>query len=104
MRATFSAEDLRFHSAWLEQPSARWEALAPSWKARKAHLDELGLTPSYEKDAHLSMARGFLALQGLAWFSEEAWATYRLAGYDAVALRVQAWVPSPRKPTKPSKG
>ncbi len=86
MSQTLSARDFQFRSGWLELPSTRWEALAPSWKARKAHLEQLGFSSLYEKDAYFTMARGFLALQGIVWFSDEAWTAYRLASYDAVAL------------------
>lgn len=95
MSVTLPARDFQFRSSWLEQSSTHWEVLAPSWRARRAYLDQLSLYPLYEKDAYLTMARGFLALQGLAWFSDEAWTAYRLAGYDAVALTGAGVGPSP---------
>lgn len=97
MSQTLSARDFQFSSAWLELPSTRWETLAPSWKARKAHLEQLGFSSLHERDAHFIMARGFLALQGIAWFSDEAWTAYRLAGYDAVALTGAGAGPTPAK-------
>ena len=95
MSQTLSARDFQFSSAWLELPSTRWEALAPSWKARKAHLDQLGFSSLYEREAYFTMARGFLALGGVVWFSDEAWTAYRLAGYEAIALTGAGAGPTP---------
>jgi hypothetical protein len=94
MRATLSAQDLRFRSDWLALPLLRWEQLAPAWNARREYLETQGEIAAYEKDWLLVLARDFLALQGIAYFSAEGWERYRHAGYSQFALLAHDVAPS----------
>ncbi|MCX7606428.1 MAG: Fic family protein [Bacteroidia bacterium] len=83
---TLSAQDLRFRSVWLDLPALRWELLAPSWKARREYLEAQEELADCERDTIFGLARDFLELQGVAWFSTESWNQYSRASYESFAL------------------
>lgn len=95
MSTVLASHGLHFRSAWLEALSSKWDLLAPAWATRQRHLEERGQKDAYQTDALYQSAVDFLALQGVARLSPEAWSAYRKSGYAAWALAGGTAYPSP---------
>lgn len=95
MSTVLASHGLHFRTAWLEALSNKWDLLAPSWATRQRHLEERGYKEAYQTDAFYQWAADFLALQGVARLSPEAWSAYRKSGYAPWALAGGTAYPSP---------
>lgn len=97
MSTVLASHGLHFRTAWLEALSNKWDLLSPAWTARQRRLEERGSKDAYQIDALYQWAMDFLALQGVARLSPDAWTAYRKSGYEAWALAGGAAYPTPNE-------